>query len=180
MPEIIPLSTSKTAACVRLAQGLDDDATVIFPMILWPMAAKWVNGGCRRLHLVETLNGALRASRSMVMCYRDRPRAYAEPAHSDSVAASARWIHRALCARWCQLRDLWAPRQWKRPESSSLKPAAHSPARSSSALTPKMAFVPTDGGAEVSNVQVIDPGQNVLRRPNGVARLSTRYCQGPA
>ena len=53
---IIPAIDLKDGACVRLRQGLMDDATV-FSDDPVAMAAKWVQAGCRRLHLVD-LNGA--------------------------------------------------------------------------------------------------------------------------
>ena len=53
---IIPAIDLKDGACVRLRQGLMDDATV-FSDDPVAMAAKWVEAGCRRLHLVD-LNGA--------------------------------------------------------------------------------------------------------------------------
>ncbi|MGY9040158.1 MAG: HisA/HisF-related TIM barrel protein, partial [Rhodobacterales bacterium] len=52
---IIPAIDLKDGACVRLRQGLMDDATV-FSDDPVAMAAKWVEAGCRRLHLVD-LNG---------------------------------------------------------------------------------------------------------------------------
>ena len=59
---IIPAIDLKDGACVRLRQGLMDDATV-FSDDPVAMAAKWVQAGCRRLHLVD-LNGPSKASRS--------------------------------------------------------------------------------------------------------------------
>ena len=59
MPEpllIIPAIDLKDGACVRLRQGLMEDSTV-FSDDPVAMAARWVNAGCRRLHLVD-LNGA--------------------------------------------------------------------------------------------------------------------------
>ena len=53
---IIPAIDLKDGACVRLRQGRMEDATV-FSDDPVSMAAKWVEGGCRRLHLVD-LNGA--------------------------------------------------------------------------------------------------------------------------
>ncbi|HAB63444.1 MAG TPA: 1-(5-phosphoribosyl)-5-[(5-phosphoribosylamino)methylideneamino]imidazole-4-carboxamide isomerase [Pseudomonas sp.] len=53
---IIPAIDLKDGACVRLRQGRMDDSTV-FSDDPVSMAAKWVEGGCRRLHLVD-LNGA--------------------------------------------------------------------------------------------------------------------------
>jgi phosphoribosylformimino-5-aminoimidazole carboxamide ribotide isomerase len=53
---IIPAIDLKDGQCVRLRQGLMDDSTV-FSDDPCEMAAKWVNEGARRLHLVD-LNGA--------------------------------------------------------------------------------------------------------------------------
>ncbi|RMU69873.1 imidazole-4-carboxamide isomerase [Pseudomonas syringae pv. aptata] len=53
---IIPAIDLKDGACVRLRQGRMEDSTV-FSDDPVAMAAKWVEGGCRRLHLVD-LNGA--------------------------------------------------------------------------------------------------------------------------
>ena len=53
---IIPAIDLKDGACVRLRQGLMDDSTV-FSDDPVAMASRWVDAGCRRLHLVD-LNGA--------------------------------------------------------------------------------------------------------------------------
>ena len=53
---IIPAIDLKDGACVRLRQGEMDDATV-FGHDPVAMATRWVEEGCRRLHLVD-LNGA--------------------------------------------------------------------------------------------------------------------------
>ena len=53
---IIPAIDLKDGQCVRLRQGLMDDSTV-FSDDPVAMAARWVEAGCRRLHLVD-LNGA--------------------------------------------------------------------------------------------------------------------------
>lgn len=53
---IIPAIDLKDGKCVRLRQGLMDDSTV-FSDDPVAMASKWVDQGCRRLHLVD-LNGA--------------------------------------------------------------------------------------------------------------------------
>lgn len=53
---IIPAIDLKDGKCVRLRQGLMDDSTV-FSDDPVSMASKWVEQGCRRLHLVD-LNGA--------------------------------------------------------------------------------------------------------------------------
>ncbi|MEP5320917.1 1-(5-phosphoribosyl)-5-[(5-phosphoribosylamino)methylideneamino]imidazole-4-carboxamide isomerase [Marinobacter alexandrii] len=53
---IIPAIDLKDGECVRLRQGLMDDSTV-FSDDPVSMATRWVDAGCRRLHLVD-LNGA--------------------------------------------------------------------------------------------------------------------------
>jgi len=53
---IIPAIDLKDGKCVRLRQGRMDDSTVFSDNPV-EMAAKWVEAGCRRLHLVD-LNGA--------------------------------------------------------------------------------------------------------------------------
>jgi phosphoribosylformimino-5-aminoimidazole carboxamide ribotide isomerase len=53
---IIPAIDLKDGQCVRLRQGLMDDSTV-FSDDPVAMAQRWVDAGCRRLHLVD-LNGA--------------------------------------------------------------------------------------------------------------------------
>ena len=53
---IIPAIDLKDGACVRLRQGLMEDSTVFSDDPL-AMAARWVQAGARRLHLVD-LNGA--------------------------------------------------------------------------------------------------------------------------
>jgi len=53
---IIPAIDLKDGQCVRLRQGLMEDSTV-FSDDPVAMARKWVDAGCRRLHLVD-LNGA--------------------------------------------------------------------------------------------------------------------------
>jgi phosphoribosylformimino-5-aminoimidazole carboxamide ribotide isomerase len=53
---IIPAIDLKDGQCVRLRQGLMDDSTV-FSDDPVATAARWVEAGCRRLHLVD-LNGA--------------------------------------------------------------------------------------------------------------------------
>jgi phosphoribosylformimino-5-aminoimidazole carboxamide ribotide isomerase len=53
---IIPAIDLKDGACVRLRQGLMDESTV-FSDDPVAMAGRWVDAGCRRLHLVD-LNGA--------------------------------------------------------------------------------------------------------------------------
>lgn len=69
---IIPAIDLKDGQCVRLRQGRMDDSTV-FSADPVQVAARWVEAGCRRLHLVD-LNGAFAG----------------EPVNGDVVKAIAR------------------------------------------------------------------------------------------
>lgn len=69
---IIPAIDLKDGKCVRLKQGRMDDSTV-FSDDPVAMAQRWVDAGCRRLHLVD-LNGAFEG----------------EPVNGDVVTAIAR------------------------------------------------------------------------------------------
>jgi phosphoribosylformimino-5-aminoimidazole carboxamide ribotide isomerase len=69
---IIPAIDLKDGQCVRLRQGLMDDSTV-FSDDPVAVAKRWVDAGCRRLHLVD-LNGAFAG----------------EPVNGDVVTAIAR------------------------------------------------------------------------------------------
>ncbi|MCW9005241.1 MAG: HisA/HisF-related TIM barrel protein, partial [Gammaproteobacteria bacterium] len=53
---LIPAIDLKDGKCVRLRQGIMDDDTV-FSDDPVAMAGRWVEAGCKRLHLVD-LNGA--------------------------------------------------------------------------------------------------------------------------
>ena len=69
---IIPAIDLKDGQCVRLKQGVMDDSTV-YGNDPVEMAARWVEAGCRRLHLVD-LNGAFEG----------------EPVNGEAVAAIAK------------------------------------------------------------------------------------------
>ena len=75
---IIPAIDLKDGACVRLRQGRMEDSTV-FSDDPVAMAARWVEAGCRRLHLVD-LNGAFagkpvngEAVKAIAAAYPDLP-----------------------------------------------------------------------------------------------------------
>jgi phosphoribosylformimino-5-aminoimidazole carboxamide ribotide isomerase len=69
---IIPAIDLKDGQCVRLLQGRMEDATV-FGSDPVEMATRWVEAGCRRLHLVD-LNGAFEGT----------------PIHAEAVTAISR------------------------------------------------------------------------------------------
>ncbi|MDE0948564.1 MAG: 1-(5-phosphoribosyl)-5-[(5-phosphoribosylamino)methylideneamino]imidazole-4-carboxamide isomerase [Candidatus Thioglobus sp.] len=66
---IIPAIDLKDGQCVRLRKGLMEDTTV-FSNDPTEMAAKWVNEGARRLHLVD-LNGAFEGKPVNAKCVNE-------------------------------------------------------------------------------------------------------------
>ena len=139
---IIPAIDLKDGACVRLRQGLMEDATV-FSDDPVAMAAKWVDGGCRRLHLVD-LNGAFEG----------------KPVNGEVVTAIARRYPDLPIQIGGGIRSLEtigitfapasatsssAPRR-SSSLSSSARPAAPSRARSSSAWMPRTVSSPPTAG----------------------------------
>ncbi len=75
---IIPAIDLKDGKCVRLRQGRMDDSTVFSDNPV-EVAARWVDAGCRRLHLVD-LNGAFAGEpvngeivRAIAKAYPDLP-----------------------------------------------------------------------------------------------------------
>ena len=149
---IIPAIDLKDGACVRLRQGLMDDSTV-FSDDPVAMAQRWVEAGCRRLHLVD-LNGAFAG----------------EPVNGDVV--------RAIAARYPELpiqigggiRTLDTIETYLKAGVSYViigTKAVREPAFVAEAckafpghiivgLDAKDGWVATDGWAEVSDINVID------------------------
>ena len=149
---IIPAIDLKDGACVRLRQGLMDDSTV-FSDDPVAMAQRWVEAGCRRLHLVD-LNGAFAG----------------EPVNGDVV--------RAIAARYPELpiqigggiRTLDTIEAYLKAGVSYViigTKAVREPAFVAEAckafpghiivgLDAKDGWVATDGWAEVSDINVID------------------------
>ena len=66
---IIPAIDLKDGQCVRLRKGIMEDTTV-FSNNPTEMAARWVNEGARRLHLVD-LNGAFEGKPINADCVND-------------------------------------------------------------------------------------------------------------
>ena len=149
---IIPAIDLKDGQCVRLRQGLMADSTV-FSDDPVAMARRWVDAGCRRLHLVD-LNGAFAG----------------EPVNGEVVTA--------IAAAWPQLpiqigggiRSLETIEHYLRAGVSYViigtkavkEPAfvaeacAAFPGRVIVGLDAKNGLVATDGWAEVSRLQATD------------------------
>jgi len=149
---IIPAIDLKDGACVRLRQGRMEDSTV-FSDDPVSMAAKWVDGGCRRLHLVD-LNGAFEG----------------QPVNGEVVTPTAKRSPTLPIQIGGGIRSLETIEHYVKAGVSYViigTKAVKEPAFVAEAcrafpgkvivgLDAKDGFVATDGWAEVSSVQVID------------------------
>ena len=152
---IIPAIDLKDGQCVRLRQGLMDDSTV-FSDDPVAMAARWVEAGCRRLHLVD-LNGAFAG----------------EPVNGDVVTAIAAAYPDLPIQIGGGIRNLDTIEHYVRAGVSYViigtkavkEPAfvaeacAAFPGKVIVGLDAKEGLVATDGWAEVSDVQGHRSGQ---------------------
>lgn len=146
---IIPAIDLKDGACVRLRQGRMEDSTV-FSDDPVATAAKWVDAGCRRLHLVD-LNGAFAG----------------KPVNGDAVAAIAKAFPKLPIQIGGGIRDLKTIEAYLKAGVSYLilgTKAVKEPDFVSQAckefpgtiivgLDAKKGLVATDGWAEVSTIQ---------------------------
>ena len=168
---IIPAIDLKDGACVRLRQGLMDDATV-FSDDPVAMAAKWVEAGCRRLHLVD-LNGAFEG----------------KPVNGDAVTAIARRYPDLPIQIGGGIRSLDTIEEYvkagvsyviigtkavKEPEFVG-EACRVFPGKVIVGLDAKDGFVATDGWAEVSTIQVVD-----LAKPLGDREVESHFFGGLA
>lgn len=152
---IIPAIDLKDGACVRLRQGRMEDSTV-FSDDPVSMASRWVEAGCRRLHLVD-LNGAFEG----------------QPVNGEVVTAIARRYPQLPIQIGGGIRSLETIEHYVRAGVSHViigTKAVKEPAFVGEAcrvfpgkvivgLDAKDGFVATDGWAEVSGIQVIDLAQ---------------------
>ena len=149
---IIPAIDLKDGECVRLRQGLMDDSTV-FSDDPVSVARRWVEAGCRRLHLVD-LNGAFAG----------------EPVNGEVVTAIAAAYPDLPIQIGGGIRDLETIEHYvragvsfviigtkavKEPEFVGRACRAF-PGRIIVGLDAKDGLVATDGWAEVSDVQATD------------------------
>ena len=149
---IIPAIDLKDGQCVRLRQGLMDDSTV-FSDDPVAMAVRWVEAGCRRLHLVD-LNGAFAG----------------EPVNGGVVTAITKAFPELPVQIGGGIRDLETIEHYiragvsyviigtkavKEPEFVAQACAAF-PGKIIVGLDARDGFVATDGWAEVSQVQAAD------------------------
>ena len=149
---IIPAIDLKDGACVRLRQGRMEDSTV-FSDDPVSMAAKWVEGGCRRLHLVD-LNGAFEG----------------QPVNGEVVTAIAKRYPNLPIQIGGGIRSLETIEAYVKAgvswviigtkavkEPAFVREACQAfPGRVIVGIDAKDGWVATDGWAEVSSVQAVD------------------------
>lgn len=149
---IIPAIDLKDGKCVRLRQGLMDDSTV-FSDDPVAMASKWVEQGCRRLHLVD-LNGAFDGKPVNGEIVTAIAKAYPElPIQIGGGIRSAETIEAYLAAGVNYV--IIGTKAVKEPEfvtDMCKQFAGHIIV----GLDAKNGLVATDGWAEVSSVQATD------------------------
>jgi phosphoribosylformimino-5-aminoimidazole carboxamide ribotide isomerase len=149
---VIPAIDLKDGQCVRLRQGRMDDSTV-FGDDPVSMAGRWVEAGCRRLHLVD-LNGAFAG----------------EPVNGDAVTSIARAFPGLPIQIGGGIRSLETIEAYVKAgvsyviigtravkEPAFVKEACTAfPGRVIVGLDAQNGFVATDGWAEVSTVKAVD------------------------
>lgn len=152
---IIPAIDLKDGQCVRLRQGVMEDSTV-FSDDPVAMARRWVDAGCRRLHLVD-LNGAFAG----------------EPVNGEVVTAIAREYPNLPIQIGGGIRELDTIEHYVRAGVSYViigtkavkEPAfvgeacAAFPGKVIVGLDAKEGLVATDGWAEVSDVKATELAQ---------------------
>ncbi len=149
---VIPAIDLKDGQCVRLRQGRMDDSTVFGDNPV-EMARRWVDGGCRRLHLVD-LNGAFAGT----------------PVNGEAVTAIAKEFPGLPIQIGGGIRTLETIEAYvkagvsyviigtkavKEPEFVKEACAAF-PGKVIVGLDAQNGFVATDGWAEVSEVKAVD------------------------
>lgn len=162
---VIPAIDLKDGQCVRLRQGRMDDSTV-FGDDPVSMAKRWVDAGCRRLHLVD-LNGAFAG----------------EPVNGDAVTAIAKAFPELPIQIGGGIRSLETIEHYIKAgvsyviigtkavkEPAFVKEACDAfPGHVIVGLDAQDGYVATDGWAEVSKVKAVDLAKQF--RNDGVSSI---------
>lgn len=149
---IIPAIDLKDGQCVRLRQGLMEDSTVFSDEPV-AMAARWVDAGCRRLHLVD-LNGAFAGEPINGQVVTDIAAAYPElPIQIGGGIRSLETIEHYVRAGVSYV--IIGTKAVKEPAFVAEACRAF-PGKVIVGLDAKDGLVATDGWAEVSDVQATD------------------------
>lgn len=149
---IIPAIDLKDGACVRLRQGLMEDSTV-FSDDPVAMSGRWVEQGCRRLHLVD-LNGAFDGKPINGQIVTDIAKAHKGlPLQIGGGIRSAATIEHYLAAGVSHV--IIGTKAVKEPEFVTEMCKAF-PGHIIVGLDAKNGLVATDGWAEVSDLQATE------------------------
>jgi len=149
---IIPAIDLKDGECVRLRQGLMDDSTV-FSDDPVSVAKRWVDAGCRRLHLVD-LNGAFAGEPVNGEVVTAISRAYPElPVQIGGGIRTLETIEHYVKAGVSYI--IIGTKAVREPQFVSEACRAF-PGKIIVGLDAKDGLVATDGWAEVSDVQATD------------------------
>lgn len=162
---IIPAIDLKDGKCVRLRQGRMDDSTVFSDNPV-DMAAKWVDAGCRRLHLVD-LNGAFAGKPVNGEIVQAIAKAYPDlPIQIGGGIRSAAIIEAYLAAGVSQV--IIGTKAVKEPEFVTAMCKAF-PGHIIVGLDAQDGRVAIDGWAEVTDVMAVDLAKRF--RDDGVSSI---------
>jgi phosphoribosylformimino-5-aminoimidazole carboxamide ribotide isomerase len=162
---IIPAIDLKDGKCVRLRQGRMDDSTVFSDNPV-EMAAKWVEAGCRRLHLVD-LNGAFAGTPVNGEIVSAIARAYPDlPIQIGGGIRSAETIEAYLKAGVDYV--IIGTKAVKEPEFVT-EMCRRFPGHIIVGLDAQDGYVATDGWAEISSVKAVDLARRF--RNDGVSSI---------
>jgi len=162
---IIPAIDLKDGKCVRLRQGRMDDSTVFSDNPV-DMAAKWVDAGCRRLHLVD-LNGAFAGKPVNGEIVQEIAKAYPDlPIQIGGGIRSAEIIEAYLAAGVSQV--IIGTKAVKEPEFVTEMCKAF-PGHIIVGLDAQDGRVAIDGWAEVTDVIAVDLAKRF--RDDGVSSI---------
>ncbi|MDO7653590.1 MAG: 1-(5-phosphoribosyl)-5-[(5-phosphoribosylamino)methylideneamino]imidazole-4-carboxamide isomerase [Porticoccus sp.] len=149
---IIPAIDLKDGECVRLRQGRMDDSTV-FPGKPVDMAARWVDAGARRLHLVD-LNGAFAGEPVNGEVVKDIAKAYPDlPIQIGGGIRSGETIEAYLKAGVEYV--IIGTKAVKEPDFVT-EMCQQFPGHITVGIDAKKGLVATDGWAEVTEVKAAD------------------------
>uniref|UniRef100_UPI00082B997D 1-(5-phosphoribosyl)-5-[(5- phosphoribosylamino)methylideneamino]imidazole-4- carboxamide isomerase n=1 Tax=Marinobacterium profundum TaxID=1714300 RepID=UPI00082B997D len=162
---IIPAIDLKDGKCVRLRQGRMDDSTVFSDNPV-EMAAKWVDAGCRRLHLVD-LNGAFAGTPVNGEIVSAIAKAYPDlPIQIGGGIRSAETIEAYLAAGVDYV--IIGTKAVKEPDFVT-EMCKRFPGHIIVGIDAQDGYVATDGWAEISSVKAIDLAKRF--RDDGVSSI---------
>ena len=149
---IIPAIDLKDGQCVRLRKGVMDDTTV-FSNNPTEMAAKWVDEGARRLHLVD-LNGAFEGKPINEDCIKEITRTF--PKLPVQIGGGIRDLKTASAYIDAGINYLIIGTMAVKNPDFVKELCLEFPSKIIVGLDANNGFVATDGWAEQTNINVLD------------------------